>query len=466
MLSFATEFPIASGARDVFLREVIAWIVGSPHSEFDESDFVSIPDAGAWSSAERDNRKIDVLITRGSTVSHTAVRDSIKRRMDWATEVVLAVRGPAAWVSVRCSRQSRDPTDVKYQAKKPLIVQRLIENIGGGEDGTLWVAARPHWLSNNDLGAAADIISGRSAGRLPTVYISIGFDGLYSVDAESMAEDLAGMAHVMVEPNRRFSRILAQSTDSANAYGGAVGVYWPERGRRRLFLVGPFYPNPADLHAGVVAEVREALKHRRQGEDCTWHAAQSAHAASALEQLKASGSQEVNEFVRYFDQQMGEKDSQILSANEEITRLRKELADSTARTINGSLVLKTGPEQDFHDNEIASVIMDGLKVAHGNTVDDSRRQHILSAILKANPVSSPADAHKAELKRVLRGYTSMDNSTKRALEAIGFEITKEGKHWKLRYWEDDRYTFTLPASGSDGQRGGLNAASDISKRLF
>jgi len=59
----------------------------------------------------------------------------------------------------------------------------------------------------------------------------------------------------------------------------------------------------------------------------------------------------------------------------------------------------------------------------------------------------------------------MDSKVKRALEEMGFEITDDGKHYKLTYEDDDRYTFTLPRSGSD-RRGGLNAASDIAKRLF
>ncbi|GMU46359.1 MAG: hypothetical protein AMXMBFR26_11410 [Porticoccaceae bacterium] len=54
---------------------------------------------------------------------------------------------------------------------------------------------------------------------------------------------------------------------------------------------------------------------------------------------------------------------------------------------------------------------------------------------------------------------------RRGLEEMGFSITEEGKHYKLTFQDDDRYTFTLPKSGSD-HRGGLNAASDIGRLLF
>jgi hypothetical protein len=59
----------------------------------------------------------------------------------------------------------------------------------------------------------------------------------------------------------------------------------------------------------------------------------------------------------------------------------------------------------------------------------------------------------------------MDGRTKKGLETLGFSIEEEGKHHKLTFGGDDRYTFTLPKSGGD-HRGGLNAAAGISKRLF
>ena len=48
---------------------------------------------------------------------------------------------------------------------------------------------------------------------------------------------------------------------------------------------------------------------------------------------------------------------------------------------------------------------------------------------------------------------------------MGFRISNGGKHYKLLYQGDDRYTYSLPQSGSD-RRGGLKAASDISRLMF
>ena len=59
----------------------------------------------------------------------------------------------------------------------------------------------------------------------------------------------------------------------------------------------------------------------------------------------------------------------------------------------------------------------------------------------------------------------MEARTRRGLEEMGFSISDDGKHYKLVFQGDDRYTFTLAKSGSD-HRGGLNAAGDIARLLF
>lgn len=52
-----------------------------------------------------------------------------------------------------------------------------------------------------------------------------------------------------------------------------------------------------------------------------------------------------------------------------------------------------------------------------------------------------------------------------ALEQIGFSLNDEGWHVKLSYFDDPRYTYVLPKTGSD-HRGGLNACPDITNIVF
>ncbi|OYX11331.1 MAG: hypothetical protein B7Y20_10560 [Acidovorax sp. 16-64-162] len=59
----------------------------------------------------------------------------------------------------------------------------------------------------------------------------------------------------------------------------------------------------------------------------------------------------------------------------------------------------------------------------------------------------------------------MEAKVRSALQDMGFEISEEGKHYKIVFQGDERYTFTMPKSGSD-HRGGLNLAGDISRLLL
>jgi len=131
----------------------------------------------------------------------------------------------------------------------------------------------------------------------------------------------------------------------------------------------------------------------------------------------------------------------------------------------GSLLRSCG-EQDLYLNEAFGIVREALQDASTRVPADSRRQHVLAAILAANPEGEEIGASMREkLKELLRGSRGVDAKIRRGLEEMGFSIAEEGKHYKLVFQGDDRYTFTLPKSGSD-HRGGLNAASDIGRLLF
>jgi hypothetical protein len=59
----------------------------------------------------------------------------------------------------------------------------------------------------------------------------------------------------------------------------------------------------------------------------------------------------------------------------------------------------------------------------------------------------------------------MTSSNRAELESLGFDIQDDGKHYKLIYRGDARYPFILAKTGSDW-RGGMNAFSDLKRRIF
>ena len=51
------------------------------------------------------------------------------------------------------------------------------------------------------------------------------------------------------------------------------------------------------------------------------------------------------------------------------------------------------------------------------------------------------------------------------IERLGFEISDDGKHYKLRYHGDGRYTVTIAKTPSDG-RSGKNTLQDLIHLVF
>jgi hypothetical protein len=466
MLSFATEFPLdRSRQPNEFLDVVRTWILASPHTDLVPDDLADIPEAGEW-SVQRGNDSLRMLMVSTSGDDSAAIRwKRLNGRLEWDTTIIYSRQASDAWVGIRTSRESDEIAIRLPPAKKPVLVQQLMRSLGGAADGELMVFDEPHLLASDQVMLAMRLIAGKAGCRLPVVYLSRGFRGEYIADANSMAVDLAGMAHVVVEPSRVFSRQLQIEVLSENVYGGAIGVYWPNGGGRRSIFIGHEFDNPRDIKRAVIDEVRIALINRRPLARCTWSAVQDAVSQQAHAALKASGSKEIEQYIELFDADIATKKQQLLDAEAEIARLEDEVKKAEWQAAVGTVRLFTAPERDMYEGEILQIVRDALDASVKQVVNDSRREHVLKAILKSMSISSAASEQKEALKDILREYKSMSSRTRKDLEEIGFLIEDDGKHHKLTYQDDDRYTFSLPKSGSD-HRGGLNAASDISKRLF
>lgn len=468
MLSFATEIPVKHRYRkEDFLSTIRDWILGSPHTRLASDHlegFATEPEARFQLGLE----SIETMTAISEDEEATGVRYG-KREQDlvWITTAVFSRRSADSWVGIRVSCESQHPAAQLPAGKKPVLVRLLLDTLGGARDGPLDVGDAALRLEDNDIGLAARLISGRSGCRLPIVYISAGFHGRYLVDPDRLAHDLAGVAHVVVEPNRPFSLRLKIEVDSENVYGGTVGVYWPEGGGRRSFFIGQGCDSGGDVARAVLEEVRTALTNRWPLDRCTWAHVQERASRQAIQSLQAAGSQEIKKYIETFDKEHAARKEQIDDANREITRLRGELQIHRARFEAGTgSLLRAGAEQDLYPNEVLAIVRDAIRDAESHAVKDSRRQHVLSAVLQANPAPDDiAGTMREELKQLLRGARGLDPRSRRGLEEMGFSITEEGKHYKLTFRDDDRYTFAFPKSGSD-HRGGLNAAKDIARLLF
>ncbi len=466
MLSFATEFPVDATRTSVdFLAAVREWLLGSPHTAFEASDLSEIESKDEF-SAKKSNELIETLKYQATGSDMAAIRyTKLDRGLEWVSTIVFS-RGQPSWIGIRTSCESQHPAAKLPIARKPVFVQTFLTRLGGGADGEIKVQAIPLRLANSDIPLAARCVSGRAGCRLPLVYVSARFQGGHIVNVDSLAEALAGMAHVLVEPNRSFSVRLMSEVNSQNVYGGAIGVYWPEGGGRRSFFLHHESESPSEMERAVVEEVRSALVNRRPLARVTWAAVQELISRRTFAALRDQGSTEVQRYVDEFDKELKSKQEELEDAEREIARLEAEVRKYQAQSpMQSGLVLQTAPEQDLYAGELLGVVRDAIADAVTRVTEDSRRQHILNSIVSANPPTGEAEAMRNRLKSLLRDFRSMDAKVRSALQDMGFEISEEGKHDKIVFQGDDRYTFTMPKSGSD-HRGGLNLAGDISRLLL
>jgi hypothetical protein len=467
MLSFATEFPV-NDDRDAtaFIHSIERWILGSPHTRFTSEDLASMPDQAEW-ELRKGNEHVHVIKAQGMGVDAVAARYTRSDSgLEWETTIVFSCTPADAWVGLRVACESQHPAVRLPPAKKPVVVRTLLEELGGATDGNLVVADTSHRLTNTNIPLAASLITGQAQCRLPVVYVSAGFHGEYLLDVDRLASDLAGLAHVVVEPNRQFSLRLKIDVSSMNVYGGTIGIYWPDGGGRRSFFIGQGNETSSEIAKAIGEEIRTALVNRRPLHRVTWAAVQASRSRSVIEALRASGSQEVERYAKAFDGELDAKEQRIADAEREVRRLRRELDIYEAKHLATSgIALGTGDEQDFYPNEIINIVRDALRDAPDRVPADSRRRHVLAAVLNANPELHETADRREALKELLRDFRNLDQGKRKALEDMGFQISEEGKHIKITFQGDDRYVFTLPKSGSD-HRGGLNAASDIARLLF
>ncbi|SFF67588.1 hypothetical protein SAMN04488120_12225 [Fontimonas thermophila] len=417
---------------------------------------------------ENGKEKVQSLLATSPDVDLAGIRYSRHDNdLEWLTTVVFSRTSSDAWVGVRVECESQHAAARLPSAKKPVVVRTVLESLGGAADGPLPIRDTAHILTNTDIDLAAKLIRGDAGCRLPIVYVSARFQGGYILDVNRLAADLSGMAHVVVEPNRPFSVRLQLEVDSENVYGGTIGIYWPEGGGRRAFFLGGDYSTPGHLAGAIKDEVRAALLNRRPIARCTWAYVRETASRQAILSLKASGSKAIDEYVEKFDQEIEAKNQRLEEAESEIQRLRNELRvyEARAGTASGGL-LRLGRERDLYPNEVLGILLDAIEDAATRVQHDSRRQHVLRSILEANRLEeNPLEGRREQLKRLLRGTSTIDGKLRRELEDMGFSISEDGKHFKIVFQGDDRYTFTLSKSGSDW-RGGRNAASDIGRLLF
>ncbi|MCD4501388.1 hypothetical protein [Chromobacterium vaccinii] len=467
MISYSAEFPVCenSNVKDI-LNLACEWIAGSPHTKLNSSDIYEIlhEDEGSISLGG------ESIYTGYASVENLEIGGLryVKLEGDgieWTTTIVATQTPSQHLISIQVGCESLMASVSLPMSKKPYFVKKIFDEIGGGVDGDIPVQAKPIILEDGEEDIAAALLLGHGKNSLPVVYVSAGFDGEFAVDYVRLAKWLSGSAHVVVEPHVDFSMRIKYLTNSRNVYGGTVGVYWPGMDFRKSY----YKRDGESAHAlgfFIAKDIRSVLANRRLKTYCTWLHLKECVSRNRLERLKKSGSTAVDEYVIAFDNEISARQARIDEAEAEISRLQMEVhrlqvmhSDET-----GGL-LSLGCEKDLYPGEVRGLVVDSIKSYIEYTVEGSRRRHVLEDIIRHNDDCIDLVGMRERVKAIFKSYVSMDARLRGELMDIGFNISEDGKHHKMVFWGDGRYTFSMSKTSSD-VRAGKNFASDINKKLF
>jgi len=464
--NFSTEFPIdpSNSVADV-VNLACGWISGSPHTKLKKSEFGELP-VDVEKTVTAPSEQVSIAVASGQGFDIGGVRYiRTEQGLEWITSVVSHKTPDRHLLSIQVSCEALNTAVRLPPPKKPYFIRQALSTLRGGMDGDIPVTDKAFRLSEGEAGIASALMRGLAKNKLPIVYVSAGFDGNLLVNPDELALYVSGMAHVVVEPSRQFSYQVKTLTNSRNVFGGTIGVYWPDSDARSSYFLDEDMPNPRAIQIEIAKDIRLALANRRLRSTCTWAHLKETISRKRYELLRSQGSTELQEYIDAFDAEQAAKDGTLIEAEQEISRLRAEirrLAAANDTSVAG--LIASGNEQDLYAHEIRDMVISSMRDALRTARDNSRRQHDLLDLLGANQISGNTTKHEDEIKSLFRTYRDMDAPTRSALLRLGFDISEDGKHYKVIFQGDGRYTFTLPKTSSD-HRAGKNIASDINNVL-
>ena len=473
MLIFSTRLPVKDTlTKGKFFELVIRWNQDSPHHRIDGIEW-----DGGYRHRWGDMKNM-LEITEYNDVAAAHFVQS-EHGVHWTTEFILHTERRE--IGIYLSREATENTVYFHKEFKPPYFLKLLmrENVLGS-DGGLAISEYPQ-----SFGAAADerkvlaqlCLEDAGAFRLPVVYLTREwFIEHCVVDEGVLARRLCGVAHVLVESDKDVSRTLKDLCHGKNVYNGGMAVYFPSVSAAAKRFI-PY--DGMDVEKVMTQMVRMIFRYMNQQKReplDTWDGIQMMQMRRQTKQLLAekrrieeNRKQTSKEKEQYWDEYV-KAQTQVEALTEQNARLQSELAVLRARvdSMGENPLLYYGDEREFYQGEMLEFVRTALSEKLDRLPKEKDRHlrcaDVLQDLLNANESEEIQAQRQTELKRVLKGYRTLTPEIQSTLIDAGFRIT-DGKHYKLTYYDDERYTVTMAKSGSDW-RGGENLISEIRKRIY
>lgn len=421
----------------------------------------------------------------------------------WVLDIIANFRKKEIAVrSEKCQLDASGGVDRKHAC--PYLIQMLVEHGYLKKDGKLPVSGQPFFVDNGSLGIINDLVNGKSKYRLPVIYVSKLFSNENPVNVRNLAQQLKGLAHVVVQKNCGSNHSLRDICDGKNEYAGAVGIYFPGPAAiHKRFTYEMAGRRDGHLYEKIIRLIWQYSISQKTAPLYTWDGVGHAileekldiqkNEYASVEEKLGNALLELSELKENLDDERADMRQRALeNAKSEADKIldgfedkMKDLQEQVGRLARANDMLTCenhglkakleatgkkpllylGSEKEFYPGEIKEMVLDAVEDQLKGISQNTRRSDVLCDILAANAHEHIREKKAAQMKNLLKDYKEMSSMVRQELQDLGFTITEEGKHYRVTYYDDERYKTTMAKTGSD-RREGRNICLYILKNMM
>ena len=468
MQIYSAIFPVTDMlTQDTLIQLVIDWNQGSPYNKISNLNW-----DGKSRNVKFEEQNLSLEIQEIRAYNTIAIRfhQFDENNIIWNTDIVVNFNEHI--FSIKLDRETTaETTGFIPKFKTPVLVNKLLDGGYVGKDNGMQISEQVISVTKDNYHIIEDVICRQTIYDMPVIYVTKSW-GRYPLNTQELAYRLRGVAHVLVEEDSSVSSILKNSCNGMNSHHGSIGIYYPGRASTyKIITTGKYVDKEDVLINRIVNTVCQRVNQQARDTMMTFEGVQNELFKLRYERAaekRSRAESEVSEVYETFSAELSEKERTIEELNTRIMALQAENQGLRAKYDQNmeTPLLYYGAEEELFDGEIKDHILEMLQSQLSCVKKDTRKEHILLDILESNEITGALDEKRAEIKRLLKGYTKVGDSLKRALKAYGFTITNDGGHYKLTYKDDSRYLYIMAASGSDSQRGGENLSAEITRDML
>lgn len=400
----------------------------------------------------------------------------INKPDQWITTIAIEKRETNFIIGVKLQTISKNPRPSTKIIKKPLIISKLIDEIGAAFDGNLLID-EVQYLDHSDysLDAVSKFMNGEFQGHLPCLYLSqpICFN---KTQIEEIQKELFGLAHIFIEPEhnfQKFSYSLKDITGGKNAYKSSIGIYWKDGFSKKLFLQD--HQTDSALIDELTKLVRSSLLMQKFPNKLTRHFILEKKFRAQIESLKQKklkDPQDYEDLIKLYEQEIEAKNKKIVEL--ENSSYQYDYQSFTEKNENeeskaSSCFQISYTSTEYFENEVQYKLYNLLThlTVDQLGLDDRNKELFLDIIncIKEDPLYKKYLSDLKELKAILSDYSGPNPKLKKILNVFNITLADEGKHIKANFKLDTRYPQVFAKTPSDG-RAGMNIYRDFKKNLM